>query len=156
LSEIFNTSRWLADIIGTTPTHKGPDMIYRYTILYVDDVPTALAFYERAFGLARAFLHEGQDYGVLATGETMLSFGSYELQRQIGRTPARADPASPVFGISFETDNVAAAYDQAMGAGATGLHPPKTMDWGQTTAHVADPFGYEIELCTAVQFPSPD
>jgi uncharacterized glyoxalase superfamily protein PhnB len=131
-------------------------MIYRYTIFYVDDVPTALSFYESAFGLTRAFLHEGQDYGVLATGETMLSFGSYQLQRQLGRAPTRPDPAHPVFGISFETGDVAAAYDRAVKAGAAVLHPPKTMDWGQTTAHVADPFGYEIELCTAVQFPNPE
>ena len=30
----------------------------RYTILYVDDVQASLAFYERAFGIERGFVHE--------------------------------------------------------------------------------------------------
>lgn len=51
-------------------------MIFRYTILYVDDVPSSLDFYERAFGLKRGFMHEGGDYGELITGETKLAFSS--------------------------------------------------------------------------------
>ena len=49
-------------------------MIFRYTILYVDDVPATLDFFERAFGLQRGFLHESGDYGELTTGDTKLAF----------------------------------------------------------------------------------
>ena len=38
-------------------------MKFRYTILYVDDVPAALNFYHAAFGFEISFLHEGKDYG---------------------------------------------------------------------------------------------
>lgn len=33
-------------------------MKLKYTILYVENVAKTLAFYERAFGLSRAMLHE--------------------------------------------------------------------------------------------------
>ena len=62
-------------------------MFLRYTILYVGDVAAALDFYERAFGLARGFLHETGDYGELATGDTKLAFSSRALMRQLGKPP---------------------------------------------------------------------
>lgn len=43
-------------------------MRFRYSILYVDDVPATLAFYKEAFGFETGFLHEGKDYGELVTG----------------------------------------------------------------------------------------
>lgn len=49
-------------------------MIFRYTILYVEDVAASLAFYERAFAMERGFLHESGDYGELVTGATKLAF----------------------------------------------------------------------------------
>jgi len=45
-----------------------------YTILYVPDVAASLAFFERAFGLKRRFLHETGTYGELDTGATTLAF----------------------------------------------------------------------------------
>ena len=54
-------------------------MKFGYTIIYVPDVAASLAFFERAFGLSRRFLHESGTYGELATGETTLSFAAHEL-----------------------------------------------------------------------------
>ena len=84
-------------------------MIFRYTILYVDDVPATLDFYERAFGLKRGFLHESGDYGEMATGETKLAFSSTTLMRQLGKDPAKPAPKAPVFELAFEADDVPAA-----------------------------------------------
>lgn len=81
-------------------------MQLRYTILYVDDVEASLAFYEAAFGLERAMLHESGDYGELATGGTKLAFSSVELTRKLGEEPASTDPERPTFEIAFETDDV--------------------------------------------------
>jgi lactoylglutathione lyase len=64
-------------------------MIFRYTILYVADVPATLAFYNAAFAIPTAFLHEGGDYGELLTGQTKLAFSSHALMAQIGKTVAR-------------------------------------------------------------------
>jgi lactoylglutathione lyase len=38
-----------------------------------------LAFFEKAFGLKRKFVHESGTYGELDTGETALAFAAHEL-----------------------------------------------------------------------------
>lgn len=128
-------------------------MIFRYTILYVDDVSASLSFFERAFGLERIFLHEGGDYGELATGATKLAFSSTDLMRQLGKNPAAPKPDAPVFEIAFETDDVGAALKKALAAGATLVQDVRDAPWGQTTSYVSDPNGYLIEICSAVQLP---
>lgn len=129
-------------------------MIFRYAILYVDDVAAALTFYERAFGLTRLFLHESGDYGELATGETKLAFSSKALMNQLGKTPGTADPKHPVFELAFETEDVAAALNKAVEAGATPVQEAREEPWGQITSYVSDPFGYLVEICSPVQLPS--
>lgn len=126
-------------------------MIFRYTILYVNDVSASLAFFERAFGLDRGFLHDGGDYGELVTGATKLAFSSKELMRQLGKNPKSPEPAAPSFEIAFETDDVAGALRRALEAGATLVQDVREEPWGQTTSYVADPDGYLIEICSAVQ-----
>lgn len=129
-------------------------MKLRYTILYVGDVAASLDFYERALGLTRAFLHEAGDYGELATGETKLAFSSVALMQALGKSPGKADPAAPVFEIAFEVDDVPAAFDRAVAAGAVAVQPPRAEPWGQTTSYVSDPDGYLVEICSPVQVPS--
>jgi predicted enzyme related to lactoylglutathione lyase len=51
-------------------------MQFGYTILYVDDVASTLAFYEKAFALPTRMLHESGGYGELETGATALAFAS--------------------------------------------------------------------------------
>ncbi|WP_428539304.1 hypothetical protein [Profundibacter sp.] len=60
-------------------------MIFRYTILYVQDVKATLDFFNAAFGLKTAFLHESGDYGELDTGQTKLAVSSIELMQQLGK-----------------------------------------------------------------------
>lgn len=125
-------------------------MIFRYTILYVQDPAASLGFYETAFGLSRGFLHEGGDYGELVTGQTRLAFSSRRLIAALGKNPAPADAKAPVFEIAFETGDVDRAYARACAAGAASVQAPKNEDWGQRTAYVADPDGYLVEICSAV------
>ncbi len=129
-------------------------MIFRYTILYVADVPKALDFYHRAFGLELLFLHEGKDYGELATGETKLAFSSRKLMQKLGKSPAEAQPKAPTFEIAFEAADVPAAFAKAIAAGAIPQQEPREEPWGQTTSYVNDPDGYLIEICSSVQVPS--
>jgi uncharacterized glyoxalase superfamily protein PhnB len=55
-------------------------------------------------------------------------------------------PAS--FEIAFATEDVAAAFDRAVKAGAAATVPPKVKPWGQTVAYVRDMDGHLVELCT--------
>lgn len=128
-------------------------MKFGYTIVYVSDVAASLTFFENAFGLARRFLHESGGYGELETGATTLSFASHETARgNLGRDYAAADASASPLGIEvgLVTDDVAAACDRAVKAGATLLKPPSVKPWGQTVAYVRCPDGTLVELCTAV------
>lgn len=125
-------------------------MKLRYTILYVKDVPSTLSFYERAFSQTRAMLHEGGDYGELATGETKLAFSSLELMQSIGKSPGNAATQAPCFEIAFETKDVRKALDTAIEAGATLVQDVEKMPWGQSTSYIKDPDGFLIEICSPV------
>lgn len=128
-------------------------MIFRYTILYVDDVASSLTFFEKAFGLERGFLHESGDYGELITGSTKLAFSSTALMHRLGKNPASPKSDNPTFEIAFETDDVAGTLQNALDAGATLIQDLRDEPWGQTTSYVSDPNGYLIEICSAVQLP---
>ena len=123
-------------------------MQFGYTILYVEDVPRTLDFYEAAFGLTRRFLHESGDFGELDTGATALAFSSLRLMRELGKNPQRASAEAPSFEIAFTTPDVAAAVRRAVDAGAQLVQAPERMPWGQTVAYVADLNGVLVELCT--------
>lgn len=125
-------------------------MKFGYTILYVDDVRRTLDFYVAAFGLSVRFLHESGDFGELETGGTALAFSSRALMRQLGKQPSTPDSGAPCFEIAFVCDDVAAAVDRAVAAGASLVQAPEAMPWGQTVAYVADPEGFLVELCTPV------
>ncbi len=130
-------------------------MIFRYTILYVDDVQETMNFFVRAFGFHQQFVHEGGDYGELSTGETRLAFSSKELMRKLDKNPQSPTSDNPKFEIAFESDDVSADLARAIEAGATLIQEARDEPWGQTTSYVSDPNGYLIEICSKVQFPSP-
>ncbi|HPE59518.1 MAG: VOC family protein [Thiothrix sp.] len=125
-------------------------MRLRHTILYVENVADSLSFFTRAFGFQQKMLHESGDYGELDTGTTILSFSSISLMQTLGKSPGRPDPKQPVFEIALETDDVAAAVNQALAAGAHPVRDVEQMPWGQTIAYVSDPNGFLIEICSPV------
>jgi lactoylglutathione lyase len=127
---------------------------FGYTILYVEDVPRSLDFYERALGLERRFLHESGDYGELETGATALAFATHELAASnlpgIYRGTT-ADSGRPPFEVCFVTEDVEGAYGRAVEAGADAVTEPLTKPWGQDVAYVRDPDGNLIELASPVE-----
>jgi uncharacterized glyoxalase superfamily protein PhnB len=122
-----------------------------YCILYVPDVPAALSFYEAAFGLSRKFLHESNTYGELATGETRLAFAAESLAETHGEfRPSRLADKPCAMEVALVTDDVTAAFERAVAAGAKPHKPAEQKPWGQTVAYVRDPNGFLVELCTSV------
>jgi lactoylglutathione lyase len=132
------------------PPERVLTMQLAYTILYVKDVPAALNHYVAAFGASILFLHDSHTYGELETGGTVLSFAALELAGFNDIDMQAADPAGPVqaVNITFVTDDVAAAYDRAVGHGAVGLSPPKAKPWGQVASYVRDLDGHLVEIAT--------
>ncbi len=123
-------------------------MRLRYIILYVPDVGATMDFYARAFGLELRFLHEGGDYGEMATGDTRLAFSSIALMQSLGKQVATAAPERPSFELAFTTDDVPAALVRALAAGAALVQGATDMPWGQTISYVRAPEGTLVEICT--------
>jgi lactoylglutathione lyase len=128
-------------------------MKFGYTIVYVPDVEASLAFFERAFGLQRRFLHESGGYGELETGETALAFAAHELGEAnlgVAHVAAHSSAAPLGFEIALVTHDVAAAHQRAVAAGATEQAAPAERPWGQTVSYVRCPDGVLVELCTPI------
>lgn len=126
-------------------------MRFGYTIVYVDDVEASLAFFERAFGLARRFVAPGGGYGELETGATALAFADHATARaSVGRDylAARSSDAPLGIEVGLVTDDVPAAVRRAVAAGAALVKDATVKPWGQTVAYVRAPDGTLVELCT--------
>jgi uncharacterized glyoxalase superfamily protein PhnB len=124
-----------------------------FVILYVNDVAASLAFYEKAFGLARRFFHDdnGKAYGELETGATRLAFASVALATEHLKQPivAAAPDKSPLgVEIALSTPDVPTLFQRAVIAGATAVSEPASKPWGQTVAYVRDNSDFLVELCT--------
>jgi lactoylglutathione lyase len=122
-----------------------------WVIVYVADPGEAVAFYERAFGLSRRFIADGNSYAELDTGATTLAFAAYDLAE--GNLPngcQHPDPDGPPFNIELALvfDDVEAAYARALEGGADALAEPARKPQGQTVGYVRDPFGNLIEIAS--------
>jgi len=121
-----------------------------WVIAYVPDVTRAIEFYERAFGLERAFIAEDASFGELSTGETKLAFASETLgDSHFDGGFRRPDPDQPPnVEIALIFDDPEAAFARAVENGASALVEPKTTPWGQRVAYVRDPYGTLLELAS--------
>jgi len=128
-------------------------MRFSYTILYVKDVTQAIAFYERALGLKQRFIDESKQYAEMDTGGTALAFATNEFananlpqglqENSLSKLPAGIE-------IGFVTEDVAAAFKQAVAAGAVAVAAPQVKPWGQTVGYIRDLDGILIELGSSI------
>jgi len=121
-----------------------------YVIVYTPDVVAAVEFYERAFGLTRRFVAEGDDYAELDTGGTALAFAHDKMAtlNKLTVRPNRPGEVAAGVELALVTDDVAAAYAKALAAGATAVSAPEQKPWGQTVSYVRDRDGVLVELCS--------
>jgi lactoylglutathione lyase len=130
-----------------------PTLTLAWVIVYVPDVPAALALYGAAFGLTQRFVTPDGSYGELDTGATSVAFASDALGAGNfpggpHRPPLTEPPAN--IELAFTTVDVAAAVEGALAAGCSLLAAPTVKPHGQTVAYVRDPWGTLIELCTPI------
>ena len=112
----------------------------------------AVAFYERAFGLVRRFIHESGTYAEMETGATALAFAAEALIEANGLPHPPKDSKVLPFGteIALVTEDVGAAFERAVCAGATPVVEPAMRPWGQTVGYVRDLNGALVELCSPI------
>ena len=88
-------------------------LYFSQTILYVDDVHKAIAFYKRAFGLDEKFITEGGEYGEIESQTVALAFSKKaHVNSHLGIEiqPVSLSYPPPSFEICFMVDNVDEAY----------------------------------------------
>ncbi len=120
--------------------------------MYVEDVPKTAAFYERAFGIETAFLHESGDYAEMETGQTRLGFVALALASESTEFElVRRERPAPGIEVGFVTTEIDQAYGQALREGALSILPPKMKPWGQWVSYVRDINGFLVEICTPMK-----
>lgn len=109
-----------------------------------------MTFFEKAFGIQKAFIDPTGHYGQLDTGETALGFASLELAKQnLPQGFRRISPAElPGCEISFTAKDVNRSLSQAVKAGAELVAAPEEKPWGQTVGYVRDFNGILIEIAS--------
>ena len=121
-----------------------------WVIVYVPDVTAAVEFYEKAFGLERAFIAGDASFGELKTGETKLAFASEQMGDSHFEGGFRRPDAGQPFNVEVALvfDDPGAAFAAALENGASALAEPKEQPWGQVVAYVRDPFGTLVEIAS--------
>jgi lactoylglutathione lyase len=121
-----------------------------YVISYVSDVEASVAFYEKAFGLQRRFVHESGQYAEMETGATALAFAneSFVAGNGVAFRANRPDAEPAGLEIALVTRDVKAAYTDALKNGAAAIQEPREKPWGQIVAYVCDLNGVLVELCS--------
>ena len=129
-------------------------MKYSYTILYVKNVLETIKFYEKAFGFQKKFITPEKDYGELISGETTISFASFELgNSNLKNGFQQSSLSNKPFGIElvFTTENIEIDFENATKAGAIEVEKITTKPWGQKVGYVKDNNGFLIEICTPIK-----
>lgn len=128
-----------------------------YPYLRVRSTSDAVAFYERAFGAKEIFRLTAPDGRV---GHAQVKFGSATIM--LGDENPERGVRGPLslggtsVAIHLHVANVDQAFDQAIGAGASVVMPPKDQFWGERLAIVRDPLGHEWLLGGHLEAVSPE
>lgn len=124
-------------------------------VVYTDDVAEAVAFYERATGLAPSYYDRELGFALLGPEQAVAvaSHAAGALMLEAGYAAAQHGRVRGTE-LAFWADDVAAAFDAAVGAGAVALTPPRVMPWGQTVAYVEAPEGTIVGVLTRPPAPA--
>jgi len=125
--------------------------------LTVRDADKALEFYKNALGaevLNVARMPDGKVmHAALRVGDSMLMLN--EEMPEFGALSPLSNGGAGVT-IHIYTENVDAAFDRAVSAGANVTMPLMDQFWGDRYGIVADPFGHKWSIATHVKDMSPE
>jgi len=120
---------------GVDPVPKGYHTVTPYMV--AADGPALLEFVKQAFGAEEKFRTVGGAGGLHSEariGDSMLMIG--------GGIPGREFRATPnATALHIYVEDADAAYERALSAGATSMHPPQDQEYGERSSTVKDPAG---------------
>jgi len=110
-----------------------------FPIIYVDDVPQAIEFYETALGFETT-------YRWPADGDATFAFLRLEpLGIAVSARATATDPARD-FELCIYTDDADAAAEQIRSSGADELQPPQLEPWGERRGYFRAPDGTLLHI----------
>ena len=117
----------------------------------------ALDFYKKAFGAEEIMRFPGPDGSIMHAemriGDSIVMLGD-EMPDQAGKSP-KSIGGTPVSFFVYR-ENVDAAWQQAVDAGAKTIMPLADQFWGDRTGCLEDPFGHRWWLAQHVQDLTPE
>ena len=123
--------------------------------LTVGDIPTAVGFYQKAFGFSKRAIMSGPDgkplHAELTLRGTTLMLGPENAA--MGRRSAKSVGASPS-SLYIYVENVDKVVEKAAKLGANPQGPVMDMFWGDRCGTVVDPDGYTWMVGTHKAEPS--
>jgi PhnB protein len=111
--------------------------------LSVNDVATAVSFYETAFGAETVESHADKA-GVLQVARVMVEGAEVWISRDTANAPAASDGKEPVHMI-LTVDDPDAVFAKALEAGATEVQAVRD-DYGWRIGRLVDPAGHGWEV----------
>lgn len=138
----------------TKPIPDGYHSVTPYLVL--DDASAAIDFYTKAFGAKELFrMPMGNRIGhaELQIGDSRIMLA--DENPNVNAHSAKHYQGSPI-SLLIYLDDVDAAAQRAVAAGATILRPVKTQFYGDRSGMFADPFGFSWTLATHVEDVSPE
>ncbi|MFN2383199.1 MAG: VOC family protein [Gemmatimonadota bacterium] len=125
--------------------------------LTIRDASAAIAFYQRAFGAEEEFRHAGPDgrliHARIRIGDSLVML-SEEFLEWGAKSPLAFD-GSPVT-LHIYSEDVDAAWERAVTAGATITMPLDNQFWGDRYGQVKDPYGHNWSLAQHLEDLSPE
>lgn len=123
----------------------------------VKDAAAAIAFYTGVFGAVETLKLFDASTGMIGHAEMKIGDGLLMLGEECpgySRSPATLGGTTVKF--SLMVDDVDAAFDAAVAAGATALMQPSDQFYGFRSGTIRDPFGHEWILQREIEKVSPE
>ncbi len=112
-------------------------------MLTVSDIPTAVSFYQKAFGFSKRAVMNGPDgkpiHAEVTLRGTTLMLGPEN--PALGKRTAKTIGASPA-SLFLYVEDVDRVVSKALSSGATSKGPVMDMFWGDRCGTIVDPDGY--------------
>ena len=125
--------------------------------LVVDGAAQAIDYYKRVFGATERGRFDGPDgkvaHAELQIGDTVMMVADPSEQTNI-KSPTQLGGISAA--LFMYVEDVDAAVQRAVDAGATITQPVDDMFWGDRYGKVTDPFGHEWLIATHIEDVSPE
>jgi PhnB protein len=125
--------------------------------LIVDGAAEAIEFYKRAFGATERMRMPMPD-GNVAHAELEIGGALFMIADPFPQSSLKPpkELGGTTMGVFLYVEDVDAAVQRAVDAGATVTMPVEDQFWGDRYGTIADPFGHEWEIATHVEDVPPE